>query len=93
MARRVLRTLTGTLGILVFLTIVRSTWPSFIQAYQIGEYEGEGSLRVPVWPVRGTVLVMSVFCALAYAVMIVLDWRGRLIDETEAPGAMKREPA
>ena len=85
--RRLLRTFGSLLGLALFLGLIWSTWPAFQDAYRIGEYEGEGSLRVPTWPVRGTVLVMSVFAAWAYLSMIVLDWRGRLLEESEAPGA------
>jgi TRAP-type mannitol/chloroaromatic compound transport system permease small subunit len=70
-----------------FIGVVLSTWPSFLDAWRIGEYEGEGALRVPTWPVRGLVLVMSAFGAVAYLMMIVLDWQGRLIDEQVAPDA------
>jgi len=86
--RRVLRTFGALLGLAVFIGLVWSTFPSFLDAYRIGEYEGEGALRVPTWPVRGVVLVMSAFVALAYIQMILLDWQGKLIDELEAPGAM-----
>ena len=85
--RRLLRTMGALLGLVFFIGIIWSTWPSFTDAYRIGEYEGEGALRVPTWPVRGTVLVMSVFGAWAYISMIILDWRGKLIDELSAPGA------
>lgn len=88
--RRVLRTIGSVLGLVFFLGLIWSTWPSFMDAYRIGEYEGEGALRVPTWPVRGTVLVMSVFGFWAYASMIVLDWRGQLIDELRAPGSMTK---
>lgn len=86
--RKLLRTVTALLGFVLFIGLIWSTWPSFWDAYRIGEYEGEGALRVPTWPVRGTVLIMSVFGAWAYFSMIVLDWRGKLIDELVAPGAM-----
>ncbi|MEM8870139.1 MAG: TRAP transporter small permease [Pseudomonadota bacterium] len=86
--RRVLRTVGATLGLVVFLGLIWSTWPAFQDAYRIGEYEGEGSLRVPTWPVRGVVLVMSAFGGWAYLTMIWLDWRGKLIDDVEAPGAL-----
>ncbi|GAB5445378.1 TRAP transporter small permease [Gymnodinialimonas sp.] len=86
--RRLLRTITALLGIAVFVALVWSTSDSFLDAYRIGEYEGEGSLRVPTWPVRGAVLVMSAFVALAYLHMIVLDWQGKLDNEIEAPGAI-----
>lgn len=86
--RRLLRTLCMLLGLAVFIGLLWSTWPSFWDAYRIGEYEGEGALRVPTWPVRGTVLVMSVFGAWAYLSMIVLDWQGKLANDLEAPGAL-----
>lgn len=88
LGRRLLRTLGALLGLAFFLGLIWSTWPSFWDAYRIGEYEGEGALRVPTWPVRGTVLVMSVFGLWAYLSMIILDWRGKLIEENEAPGAL-----
>ena len=86
--RKLLRTFGALLGLVFFIGLLWSTWPSFIDAYRIGEYEGEGALRVPTWPVRGTVLVMSAFGFWAYLTMIYLDWRGQLIDELQAPGAM-----
>ncbi|PCJ91219.1 MAG: hypothetical protein COA52_09245 [Hyphomicrobiales bacterium] len=86
--RRVLRTFAYLLGLGVFLGLLWSTWPAFQDAYRIGEYEGEGSLRVPTWPVRGTVLVMSAFGVFAYISMIYYDWTGQLIDENEAPNAL-----
>lgn len=87
-AQRLLRTVAMLLGLVFFIGLLWSTWPSFWDAYRIGEYEGEGALRVPTWPVRGTVLVMSVFGAWAYLSMIIYDWQGRLENDLEAPGAM-----
>ena len=84
--RRLLRTFGAGLGLIFFIGLIWSTWPSFADAYRIGEYEGEGALRVPTWPVRGTVLVMSFFGAWAYISMIILDWRGQLIDDLSAEG-------
>ncbi|MBT8423871.1 MAG: TRAP transporter small permease [Silicimonas sp.] len=85
--RKLLRTFGAILGLILFIGLIWSTWPSFADAYRIGEYEGEGALRVPTWPVRGTVLVMSFFGAWAYISMIILDWRDDLIDDLSAPGA------
>lgn len=85
--RRVLRTTGALLGLILFLGLIWSTWPSFWDAYRIGEYEGEGALRVPTWPVRGTVLVMSVFGFWSYLSMIWYDWTGQLEFDEVAPGA------
>jgi TRAP-type C4-dicarboxylate transport system permease small subunit len=87
--RKILRTFAMLLGGALFVGLLWGTWPSFVDGYRVGEYEGEGSLRVPTWPVRGTIAVMSAFAVLAYAWMIVLDWTGRLQNELEAPGAIE----
>jgi len=84
--RRLLRTFCSLLGIILFVGIVWSTFPSFLDAYRIGEYEGEGALRVATWPVRGAVLVTSAFGVFAYLSMIYHDWTGQLVDEEAAPG-------
>ena len=86
--RRLLRTFGALLGFAVFMGLLWSTWPSFWDAYRIGEYEGEGALRVPTWPVRGTVLVISIFGAFAYLSMIWFDWTNRLVRNEEAPGSL-----
>lgn len=84
--RRLLRTFSALLALVFFVGLIWSTWPSFADAYRIGEYEGEGALRVPTWPVRGLVLVTAFFGFWAYLSMIWFDWTGRLIDEASAPG-------
>ncbi|MFK7877947.1 MAG: TRAP transporter small permease [Paracoccaceae bacterium] len=88
--RRMLRTFAAILGLALFLALIWGTIPSFWDAYRIGEYEGEGSLRVPTWPVRGAIAAMSAFGAFAYGYMIWLDWTDQLIHENEAPGALVR---
>lgn len=88
--RRILRSFAMVLGCGLFLALIWGTWPELAQGYRIGEYEGEGALRVPVWPVRGAILVMSALGLVAYAMMIWFDWTGQLHDEIEAPGAIPR---
>jgi TRAP-type C4-dicarboxylate transport system permease small subunit len=90
MLRRLLRTFASILGLALFLALIWGTIPSFWDAYRIGEYEGEGSLRVPTWPVRGAIAAMSAFGAFAYGYMIWLDWTNQLVNENEAPGALVR---
>ena len=50
------------LGFLFFLAIAYSAWQPFVDAWHISEYEGEGALRVPTYPVR---LLLVLTCALA----------------------------
>lgn len=84
--RRLLRTLCYLLGVALFIGLVISTYEPLLDAYRIGEYEGEGALRVPVWPLRGVILIMSAFGVFAYLSMIYYDWTGKLRDESAAPG-------
>ncbi len=46
------RLLSALLGILFFGLIVWGSYEPTLHAWTSGEYEGEGALRVPVWPAR-----------------------------------------
>jgi len=85
--RRLLRTLCYLLGVALFTGLMISSYEPLLDAYRIGEYEGEGALRVPVWPLRGVILIMSVFGIFAYLSMIYYDWSGKLQDESAAPAS------
>lgn len=86
--RRVFRTLAFVLGGVLFLLIAWSSWDAAVGAYHMGEYEGEGALRVPTWPVRFMLIGTSIFTAIAYVGMIWLDWTRQLANETNYPGAL-----
>lgn len=87
--RRAMRVLAALLGAALFAALVVASWPEFLTAYRIGEYEGEGALRVPTWPVRGIIIALSALTLLAYLAMIALDLAGRLVNEEEAAGAIR----
>ena len=80
-AQRLLRTLCYVLGFALFGAIGYATLPEAFDAFRIGEYEGEGALRVPTYPVRLLIVLTSVFAAFVYLYLIVLDWTNRLDDE------------
>ena len=84
--RKLLRTLTCLLGAIFFAVVVYSAWDHMIDAWRIGEYEGEGALRVPTYPVRTLMIATSVFASAAYLMMIYFDWTDQLVEETEYPG-------
>jgi len=83
--RHLLRTIAYSLGVALFVGLVLSSYEPFIESYRIGEYEGEGALRVPVWPLRGIILLASAFGVFAYLSMMYYDWTGQLQAENEAP--------
>lgn len=75
--QRVLRTLTSVTGLLFFVGTAFSAWGPALEALGVSEYEGEGALRVPTYPVRFLVVATSLFAAYVYAYLIYLDWTGR----------------
>ena len=81
--QRVVRTVGNFLGLLLFGAIAYAALPEAFNAFQIGEYEGEGALRIYTWPVRFLIVATAIFATIAYLVMTVADWRGDL-DEADA---------
>ena len=76
--QRALRTLANVLGLLFFLGTAFSAWGPAVEALGVSEYEGEGALRVPTYPVRFLVVATSVFAAYVYVYLMLLDWTGRI---------------
>jgi len=58
--------LSAVLGILFFGLIVWGSYEPMLHAWMSGEYEGEGALRVPVWPARSIVLIGAVLVVATY---------------------------
>ena len=86
--QRYLRTFMNVMGLLFFVGTAFSAWGPALEALGVSEYEGEGALRVPTYPVRFLVIVTSLFAAYVYFYLIHLDWTGRLdAHEREAASA------
>lgn len=80
-AQRILRSFAYVLGLALFAAIAYASLPEAFEALHLGEYEGEGSLRIYTWPIRFLIVGTSVFAAFAYLSMMVADWRGQLGDD------------
>ena len=78
--QRFLRTIGNALGLLLFGAIAYAALPEAFDAYRIGEYEGEGVLRIYTWPIRFLIVATAGFSAIAYLAMTIADWRGDLDD-------------
>ena len=59
--------LSAVLGILFFGLIVWGSFEPTLHAFVSGEYEGEGALRVPVWPARTIVVIGAILVVVSYA--------------------------
>lgn len=73
--RLLIETVTCLLGIGICGAIAYGGWGPMMEAIEIGAYEGEGALRVPVWPVRIVLVAMAALAAVAYLAMLVNAWR------------------
>lgn len=71
------------LGFALFGVIFWGSIDGFAHAWSSGEFEGEGALHVPMWPVRLAVLVGTALACLAYLLMacrqIVAARRGQVL--------------
>ncbi|MCF3592399.1 TRAP transporter small permease [Rhodobacteraceae bacterium LMO-12] len=77
-ARIALHLFSWTLGALLFSAIAYASLPAAFTAIRLGEYEGEGAMRIYTWPVRIMLIVTSAFAALAYVSAMIADLRGGL---------------
>lgn len=73
------------LGAIIFGLLVYSGWDTMIQAWQMGEFEGELPVRVPTYPLRSIVLLGAALAALQYLLMAAEAVRRLLVPGVEAP--------
>lgn len=72
-ARRAALGFADLLGAALFLVILLGGIDPAIRSFVNGEYEGEGALRVPVWPTRWVILIGSGLSVANYLVLFYLD--------------------
>ncbi len=75
--RRGVEILACVLGVVMFALIVYSGWDNMIDAWRIGEFEGEEPVRVPTYPIRSLVILGAALTSLQFLVMLIEQIRGR----------------
>jgi TRAP-type C4-dicarboxylate transport system permease small subunit len=55
------------LGTAMFVILFIASLPATIQVWKLLEYEGEGALRVPIYPIRTLILIGSGLTAILFA--------------------------
>jgi len=63
------------LGVWFFFSIALGAWEDMIIGWEVDEREGEGSIRVPIYPVR-TLLVF--FAGVSMIAYMILGWHALL---------------
>jgi TRAP-type C4-dicarboxylate transport system permease small subunit len=84
--------MSGILGAMLFGLIVWGSYEPALHAWNSGEFEGEGALRIPVWPARFTVMFGSLLVAVTYVAQAVnaavAIFGPQEPDEAPQPGSM-----
>jgi len=86
--QRAIDVIVALLGIWFFYSIAVGAWDDMMIGWDVDEREGEGSIRVPIYPVRTLLVVFAVISLIAY---LVLLWHAAvgtrpISDEDEAEG-------
>lgn len=71
-----LRVFAWLLGAGLFAAIAYASIPSAMTAVRLGEYEGEGAMRIYTWPVRFLLVGTCGFAAIAYISVLIEELRG-----------------
>jgi TRAP-type C4-dicarboxylate transport system permease small subunit len=84
--------LSGVLGTAFFALIVWGSTEPALHAWNSGEFEGEGALRIPVWPARFVVMLGSLLVTITYVAQAVnaaiAIFGPQEPDEAPQPGSM-----
>lgn len=86
----VLSAVGAMLGLVFFAFVLWGALEPLQYAWTAGEYEGEGALRVPVWPAKLAVVVGAALAAVNYALLVVEQlaavWTGAPPQQRELGG-------
>jgi TRAP-type C4-dicarboxylate transport system permease small subunit len=72
-------------GLLFFGVICWGSFDGAAHAWRSNEFEGEGALRVPVWPARFVLIIGTALAAFSYFLLLVQHCASAV--RGEAPGA------
>lgn len=64
-------------GAFIFGLVAYGCIEPLIRAYERGEFEGEGALRVPTWPIYSVIIAGSLLATMNYLVLLALEFRNR----------------
>jgi len=82
--RRMIDVTVGILGVWFFCSIAYGGYEDMVVGWQVDEREGEGSISVPVYPVRTLIFVFALVSAFTYLVLLYhFVFGGQAITEAE----------
>jgi TRAP-type C4-dicarboxylate transport system permease small subunit len=83
-ARRMIDILVGVLGVWFFLSIAYGSFEDMVIGWKVDERECEGSISVPIYPVRTMIFIFALISAFTYLVLLAhFVFGGEAITEEE----------
>jgi TRAP-type C4-dicarboxylate transport system permease small subunit len=86
-AQRACEVFGALLGIAFFALVCWGSFDPALYSWRSNEFEGEGALRVPVWPARFLVLIGSFLAAFNYLLLAIERFRALISRRPPAPPA------
>ncbi len=80
-ATRFMTAVSALLGIFFFSVIVYGSVDGAIYAWESNEFEGEGALRVPVWPAKFVIVLGCTLAAVNYLIIFIKALRGAVSED------------
>jgi TRAP-type C4-dicarboxylate transport system permease small subunit len=87
LAQRVLEIISYLLGITFFVLVCWGSLDPAMHAWNSNEFEGEGALRVPVWPARFIIILGTFLAAFNYLLTAIERLRAPLDQPLPGSGA------
>lgn len=74
--RRLIDVISYSLGIMFFVGVAWGGWDDMIIGWEVDEREGEGSIRIPVAPVRTLIVAFGIISAATYVLLLIHTFLG-----------------
>ena len=84
--QRLIDVISFSFGIMFFIGVAWGGWGDMIIGWEVDEREGEGSIRIPVAPIRTLIVVFGVVSAATYLLMLLHTVIGTRPAYTEREG-------
>ncbi|MEM6634631.1 MAG: TRAP transporter small permease [Pseudomonadota bacterium] len=76
-ARRIMTVLALLMGATFFFFLAKAGITPAMRSFANGEFDGEGALRVPVWPARFTIIFGSALAGINYVLLALIEALGK----------------
>lgn len=73
LAQKVLLILALSLGALLFFFLLKAGIKPAVRSFVNGEFDGEGALRVPVWPTRWMIIFGAGLAGINYTLLAIVE--------------------